>query len=249
MSGHYYCGAARQNLARYLDLLARQRVFETPILPHEARGFVEFCGPCNGDKGQSSCLGWRINVPQDRPISLGKFVEKKRAINIRVAAKHDYMRPIAQDSAAWRERPSQNANITIGVWDVSGKEVQLARHHFDLANPKQHGSVWHLQQGGNGFGDGLETPRWTTIPMDLVLTLDLIVYNYAHDRWVKLQSDGSYVSAIIEAEDLVQSAWVRSIAAMMDTPQQRRVTMLRLLDNEWLPGWRPILDPRPVPVS
>lgn len=249
MTGHYYCGAAQQNLIRYLALLGSQGIFETPVLAHEARSFVELCRPCSEGKGQTHCLGWKVNVPQDRPISLGKFVEKKRALSIRVAAKHDYSRPSPQGESEWRERSSQAANVTMGVWDVSGKEVQIARHHFDLANPKQHGSVWHLQQGGNGFGNGLETPRWATLPMDLVLTLDLIVFNYAHTRWMKLQNDGTYVSAILEAEDLVQSAWVRSVSAMLDSPRQRRVTMLRLLDNEWLPTWQPMMDPRPVPVS
>jgi hypothetical protein len=179
---------------------------------------------------------------------LGPFKDHKRAVNVRLYTQHDYRRAVPETATQWEQTPIAEANVTVEVWDVSEQQRGLSRHHVDLANVKQHGSVWHLQTNGNGFADvRLDMPRWVTPPMDLVLAIDLILYNYSHDLWMELQRDGTYRKSVIQSETLVLTAWVQVLASLFSpSHKNRQVTLLRQLDNEELPGWLPPWNPRPA---
>lgn len=244
---NYTCERARQQMLRVVDGLKQARVINRPPSVEQIHRMTRGCEPCTTGAKPGECLGWRIVVPPEEPIVLGPFADKGTAVKLRLSCDVSYARSAAQGPDDWRLYPVSEANVGVEVWDKH-ESVALTRHHVDLGNPRQHGPVWHLQAGGRGFGDiRLDMPRWVTMPLDLVLTIDLMVYNYNHGAWRGLQKNGTYRGAVLVSEELLQSAWIQKVREWTAKPAiDRSVTLLRALDNETLQGWEPLWNPRPT---
>jgi len=218
---------------RIIQAMARKRLIQSPPAQGSVLQFTEICKPCSEKRPAKYCLGWKTVIPEQHPLRLGQFLDKKTPLHIELSAQLDYRRDGSANVDEWQADPLRSANITIKVVPEGGGHDGSVRYHLDLANAGQEGSIWHLQVGGKGDKlVRLDLPRWGSGPMDVTLALDTIIYNYRYSAWVYLQRDGMYRRTIMESEDLIMRAWYAKIAGHFSLPAEKRSgSILALVDN------------------
>lgn len=251
----YYCERAKIEFDRVLSLLQTHRLLAaaSAVGPGDAARFIRHCDPCTRAKKQKQCLGWHLVIPRDRPITLGDF-ELGRRVQIDIEVDCRFHRPAPARADSWRSAPAASADLGVLIYDADSPapkhERLLERHHVDLANPGQPGPVWHLQLGGNVPGDAqhptgwLEVPRWHVLPVDFTLLTDLVIFNFAYDKWLKLHADPTWTMAVKKAEDLMYPSFAELFCNHMSrSATERKWTLGQLLDNQSHTQAR--WDPRP----
>lgn len=234
------------HLVKVVDALSRERVLNAAPARSQLLAMTKKCTSCESNGPHGRCLGWSTEVPLKQAFSLGPFSDRSKVFQVRVAARLDFERHRAMSSTEWETWPLEHANVTVSLVEV-GSDLLIRRQHFDLANLDQEGPVWHLQIGGTGSGEGkMDLPRWITPPMDLALTLDLLVYTYSRAKWKRLQMMAGYRRAILTSEALVQRSWIGKFSSEVDRPSNNRSqTLLRIMDNASEPDWPSVWNPRP----
>ena len=79
----------------------------------------------------------------------------------------------------------------------------MLRVHFDLANPKQPGSEYHVQVGGKSlqeelhwFPKSLAVPRLLHMPVDLMLASELVAATFYQSDFRDIRREGSWTGSI-----------------------------------------------------
>ena len=215
MSGsNLHCRQAADDLVRILSELRRRELVKGPVSDETVRHALYQCQPCRG-RGASrrKCLGWKGSFNQATAIEI-PFEVEARHVTAKVSGFFDFRRPKRQN---WQDLPAAAVTFSIELWEVTDSEP-CARHHIDLANPSQAGPVWHLQMGGLASGEGrnkahswLKIPRWPTLPMDMILVLELAIYNFRHEAWVDLRTTNPWRDIIKRSEKLMHHHYVERL--------------------------------------
>jgi hypothetical protein len=230
---HYSCDRAAKSLVELVRLLADAKILGAPPGEGLVRECVQRCGPCNNGKGVRRCEGWHTVVDRGvlsfRPLTF----PGDRLIRLDLSGDHSFRRSAPSKRDAWEERPLTSSTVTLEIVDVN-EEALIERFHFDLANPGQAGSVWHLQYGGNpapGLGalptSWLDVPRWPSPPAELALAAEMITYNFYPAEWEALTERGEWLRLIFDAEELVMSHFVREMGRYFQRDRDER-------DGTWL---------------
>lgn len=241
----YTCHRATKQLGQAVRLLAAHGILQ--VAPDEGliRQCVRRCSACERDKGAKRCLGWQTVV--DRGVlALGPVTYVGQSpLRLEVSATCSFQRSAPARADKWRKRPVASSTVVLEIFDIESDGL-LERHHLDLANRDQRGTAWHLQYGGNptaGVPDlptsWLREPRWPVAPVDLILLLELVAYNFFPDAWARLNEDGEWLHLIWAVEDLLVSHYARFIDAHFACRADlREGTWLGVQDNSRF-------DPRP----
>lgn len=133
--------------------------------------------------------------------------------------------------ADWQLAPAGKATYAIELRKAVD-DVLCARQHLDLANPDQHGSVWHLQLGGLATGglrhkelEWLDVPRWPALPMDMILVLELVIYNFHNEDWLELRRMNPWRRIVKNSELLMHRCYFERF---------REYCNRREADDSWL---------------
>lgn len=234
----YTCDRATKQLTRVVRLLAAQGILQ--VAPDEGliHQCVRRCTPCRRGKGPRRCCGWQTVVERGLlalgPVSYGG----RPALRLDVSADCSYQRSQPARAEEWRKRPVGRSTVVVEIFEIESDEL-LERHHVDLANPRQLGTVWHLQYGGNPSGavedlptSWLKEPRWPIGPIDVTLLLELLTYNFFPAQWDELNGEGEWLRLIWTAEDLLVSHYAHHIKAHFERAADlRQGTWLAEQDN------------------
>ncbi len=197
------------------------------------------CKPCRDGRSRN-CSGWSIE---------GRFdfrqceIKKNYIYPVVVGRFSTAGNPSPEQADRWLERPVSEASCAVEVWSLRDHKM-LARHHVDMANRQQHGPVWHVQYGGKSSGgerscnEWLDLPRWPTVPMDIILTLELVAYNFFHEEWKRLCKRGSWRGVIKRTEGLILGHYYRRMGSYHNQEGAGHSWLAYQCNSEW--------NPRPV---
>jgi hypothetical protein len=137
---------------------------------------------------------------------------------------------------------------TLEIFDVTDESL-LERHHIDLANRGQQGTVWHYQYGGHPAGgipdlptSWLEVPRWPIFPIDLTLLLEAISYNFFPVEWERLNESGEWLRLVCSAEELAVSHFAAHVTQHFSRAAEHRDRTWLSAQDDQSSGF----DPRPA---
>ncbi len=124
--------------------------------------------------------------------------------------------------SGWQRAPVADATFPIELRKIANDEL-CARHHLDLANLDQPGPVWHLQLGGLAAGvqrhkelEWLDVPRWPALPMDMILVLELAIYNFRNSDWLELRKTNPWRDIVKRSEQLMHRRYLERLKEYWD---------------------------------
>ncbi len=206
------CRQAADDLVAVLGTLRARGLTKSPISDETIRRCIVSCQPCRkGTATSRKCLGWRGNFNANTAVVI-PFVIDRNELVATVTGEFSFEQRIApKRMAGWQFAPTAKATYAIELRKVIGDDL-CARHHIDLANPDQDGSVWHLQVGGLAAGDQrhrelrwLKVPRWPALPMDMVLVLELAIYNFRNEQWLELRKTNPWRDIVKRSEKIMHT--------------------------------------------
>jgi hypothetical protein len=204
------CRQAAEDLVEILSVLHERDLIKSPISDDIVRSSLVSCQPCRGKKPKSrKCLGWAGSFHETTAIEI-PFTIAKNGVVARVSGKFSFERRTASRKlAGWQFAPMASASFAIELRRAVNNDL-CARHHIDLAELQQTGPVWHLQLGGLAAGEDrhkelgwLKVPRWPALPMDMILVLELAIYNFRHEVWLDLRETNPWRTIVKRSEDLM----------------------------------------------
>ena len=241
----YTCGRATKGLVQLIHLLGNERLLQAQPDDGYVHQWLRRCDPCRKGDGPKRCLGWQLTVERGflafGPISTAG----KPTMRLDISARCGFQRDKPGRQGQWCARPMAHSNVVVEVFDVAD-ETLLERHHIDLANRGQAGPTWHFQYGGNAEGglpdlttSWLQEPRWPIAPVDMTLLIELLVYNFFPEQWLKLNGQGEWLQLMWDAEQLVVSHFAQHMARHFEKDVSTR-------DRTWLAAQdNADFDPRP----
>ncbi len=204
------CRDAADDLVAILGALRRRGLITSPISDETVRNTLRQCQPCRGKRpNPRKCRGWRGSFRGNRAVVI-PFTIGKNDVVATVGGEFSFERRTASKKLSdWQSAPAAHATFWIEIKKAVSDEL-CARHHIDLANPSQLGPVWHLQLGGLASGEQrhrelewLDIPRWPTPPMDMVLVLELAIYNFRNEHWRNLRTSNPWRDIVKRSERLM----------------------------------------------
>jgi hypothetical protein len=241
----YNCSGAAEELAAVAALLSEAGLLQVPIDPDLVKGCIHPCQSCRKSKNSRRCTGWKIKINRGL-LSLGPIDYHGRVLRIDLSTEASYQRAEKAKAEVWQQAPLATSVVTVEVFEIRGEKL-ISRSHLDLSNPAppgaprseaQEGPVWHLQFGGNPAGDveptpasWLKVPRWPIAPMDLLLTVELVVFSFFPEKWMKLNRNGTWIRAMLWAENLVLRHYSDQLAKHFERVSRDR-TWLTEQDNQ-----------------
>jgi hypothetical protein len=122
------------------------------------------------------------------------------------------------------------------VYDRLTEGRVMLRCHFDLANPGQPGPEYHLQFGGNSWGnelcwfpESMNLPRLPYPPMDLVLVCQLIAANFYWDEYVGFRETSEWKNALRRSHEYLLKDYYEGCLGALDQDL--------LVDHLWNPSY------------
>ncbi len=205
------CHQATADLVALLDTLRKKGVITSPLTDEIVRKNLHWCKSCLKKPNSRKCLGWSGKFRGAAEIEIPATVKKNKVV-ARISGAFSFKRRTAPKKLdGWQPAPATEATFAIEVRKVIGNEL-YARHHIDLANPNQPGPVWHLQLGGltadehrSKVHEWLDVPRWPILPMDMVLVLELAIYNFRNEEWSELRGRNPWRHIVKRSERLMHS--------------------------------------------
>ena len=240
------CRQAADDLVAVLRTLRDRSLITSPISDEIVRKSLRLCQPCRGERPKSrKCRGWKGGFHAATAIEI-PFAINRNDMVARVSGTFNFeQRTAPKNLTGWQRAPAASATFSIELRKVANDDL-CARHHIDLANPNQRGPVWHLQLGGLSAGDRrhkelnwLKVPRWPALPMDMVLVLELAIYNFRNEHWVELRRTNPWRHIVKRSERLMHKHYFERLGEYCNQHEA---------DDSWLAyqcnqtsGW----DPRP----
>lgn len=169
-------------------------------------GVVNACAPCRAASSQvrpKKCQGWRLDFWGNAALRLAPTDVDGRLVNAVLEG------GLVVGPLSGQIREIERVNFAISVKDPLQDKL-LTRQHCDRANPNQPGSVWHMQLGGlpsirsqRPEYEWLDLPRWPSLPIDFMLAVEVLTYNFQWETWCDLRQDSGWQGWVKESEDLV----------------------------------------------
>jgi hypothetical protein len=165
---------------------------------------IRMCDSCRGNRPASRrCLGWALELRDSTILHLGPLEEPKgRLVRIEVGGFFDFRRA---SPGGWVDSPLKSSSASVRVIDASD-DTPIVRHHVDLAAVGQPGPVWHYQAADLG-GGRLDVPRLPCAPLELMLLVELLLYNFAWEDWNSLRGTNPWRDWIKRSEALILPSW------------------------------------------
>lgn len=177
-------------------------------------GVLTACAPCRATTSTvrpKKCQGWSLNFYGENALRLmpvdveGRPVSAQLEGHLRVGELSGVQRAVDLGSFAISVQHSTDGHL-------------ITRQHCDRANPGQPGSIWHIQLGGlpsersaRPQWEWLDVPRWPALPVDFMLAVEMLVYNFRWAFWDDLRHDAAWQTWVKESEDLVLSPYVKQL--------------------------------------
>lgn len=185
-------------------------VWETALTP---------CRSCRSRQRSSThraCRGWHFSAWGRHGVVFSPTPsDQGPSIRATLEGTFSTVRPESW-SGDWRSSPSAECTAAVTLHDALTDRF-LCRQHLDLANPKQPGSVWHLQLGGvHGGGDkealrSIAMLRWPTSPIDFLLALEMCLFLFHGEAWEDIRRRDPWRSNVKSSEDLVLSHYADAL--------------------------------------
>ncbi len=220
------CRDAAEDLVAILRHLRELKLITSPVSDEHVTRSLRLCQPCRGKRpSPRKCRGWRGSFHEGSAVVI-PFARDKNEVVATVSGKFSFERRTAPKKLTeWQLAPAASATFSIEIRKAVDDEL-CARHHIDLANPDQVGPVWHLQLGGLAAGDRrdrelewLDVPRWPALPMDMILVLELAIYNFRNEYWRKLRASNPWRDIVKRSEQAWGPVWeLRSRAVLLRGP-------------------------------
>ena len=214
-----HCRQAADDLIAILSILRERDVITSPVSDVSVHGSLTWCQPCRGKRPNSrKCQGWRGTFHETTAVEI-PFTISRNEIVARISGHFSFERRTPPKRlAGWQSAPASSASFAIELRRVANNDL-CARHHIDLANPSQAGPTWHVQLGGLATGERrhkelewLDVPRWPALPMDMVLVLELAIYNFCHERWKELRATNPWRDIVKRSEELMHSHYLERLS-------------------------------------
>lgn len=211
------CRQAVDDLVAILDILSREEIITSPVSVEVVRTALSSCKSCRGQKPKPrKCCGWSGSFHGTTTIEM-PFEVKGRYLVAKVGGKFNFKRRSTHGRRRlkdWQSAPIVDASFSIEISQATAADPEV-RHHIDLANPDQHGPLWHLQMGGLSSSEArdkslewLDVPRWPVLPMDMILVLELATYNFQHEAWIELHEKNPWRDIIKRSERLMHQHYL-----------------------------------------
>lgn len=195
------CSQAAASLLGMTQILHDQGFTSSRLMRDQLPNVLARCKPCQSGK---PCTGWRISLRNKSAVRFLPLPYQGKTLSVTVEGSFNSERTKPGDVEL---RPMKTSKVAIVVEEAGQR---IARSHVDLAEPTQHGPVWHLQVGGLSSADHarpiyewLDVPRWSTPPFDWVLATEMALFNFAFDRWRKLKKMAQWKDIVKRSENLL----------------------------------------------
>jgi hypothetical protein len=206
------CRTFEEDIIRSIGLLRERDIVEASLSDEMVKSSLRRCKSCKKGVSGKRCSGWLIELLHNKAIHFVPTRHKEGS----------WLRGVV--TGRFRAEVSQKdrlrhveATCAIEVWKISEKTWMLeedgpcTRHHLDLANPGQDGPAWHLQSGGLHSNRGsmpyewLDVPRWPSLPMNLILVMELAVYSLFPEKWQELRTTSPWRDIVKRSELLMMA--------------------------------------------
>ncbi|MEN8218424.1 MAG: hypothetical protein ABFS56_19050 [Pseudomonadota bacterium] len=182
---------------------------------------------------------WKYTIEASEPIDFVPIAGKK----LEQIAPRLYLTVAVKPQARSELPPFTRLVTVIEVWDILKNELQ-SRWHLDLANRKEDGSyqagpLFHLQGGGHQPRSHrkeelkVSIPRWTTPPMELILTCEMIIANFYPDKWEKISTQKKWLELIHAAQQLCYPVYFQRVQNCLSSGGRRQSVLKTLWAKEW----------------
>jgi len=217
----YHCHVVEEDLVRSVEELRRRNLVQPSLSNEVLKRSFRKCTSCSKRSASRKCSGWEFELFGNNAIHLrqtqvdGHWVQGvvTGTFEFKKTPKDDIPRPV-------------RAICALEIWRFSEEEGRVAentpysRHHLDLANRSrpgtevsndQLGPVWHLQIGGRHSRAGrmpnewLDVPRWPSLPMNLILVMELAIYSLFPEAWQDLRMKNPWRDIIKRSEFLMMT--------------------------------------------
>lgn len=232
------CLRARDDLEGALDFWSEAGVVIQPARGQVVR-LLRSCRSCRTSGKDKRCTGWRADFKGNTAVLFTPTEVRSGWVQPAVTGYFDCRR---KELGKWDDKPVAEGTFAV---EVRGRDRQLlGRSHVDLANAGQPGPVWHLQSGGKPPGETvgeteISLPRWPSYPMDVVLVLELVLFNFYWDKWSQLRARNPWREAVRNSEDLVLTPYRQRFNDYWRTRSSRHSWLAHQCNQT--SGW----DPRP----
>jgi hypothetical protein len=206
---NWSCSRAEDRVAYIADVLLGRQLIERWVSKDDIGAVFDRCKSCRGRRpAAAKCCGWVISFRGPKALRFLPVEIDGRRVRVSLEGVFSFRRSAPADERSWTDGPLQTSNAYVIVEEEGSSQI-LTRQHLDLADFCQPGTVWHLQLGGYPGAAverpkyaWLDVPRWPAPPVDFVLFVELITFNFMWDSWRRIAEMGGWRESIQEAEDL-----------------------------------------------
>lgn len=248
-------GDLAQDISRLKEAIQYLLLSESLSVLDSAFSQLQSCSERSGGRRGRRSVKWEMIIPSRRSL---RFVLSRdhpklqpdifcKVVGVgnqswQVEAQHFVLRvwSLCRD---WSYRPEVDAQEVATKLDTRGTpERVLMRFHFDKADPKAPGPLFHLQAGGNPEEEDrelcwlhpkIEAPRLAIPPMDLVLLCQLVIANFFHEDFIMLEKTPEWRNLVRRAQKRVLTEYYATCHSCVSAPeiQEEKSLLVRLWNS------------------
>jgi hypothetical protein len=186
------CVSLTQQIDRWFRVLGTCGV----DVPNSAEYCFQRCSECRskGTTKKKRCRGGNLKIDTNNAI---RFTSMHGNLPIRATV---------TAATQWSDSSSPFPKRHSVEVEVSSEGRLSYRAHLDLATDSSREPLFHLQAGGFRVDKKVEEKhfhflRWPTIPLDLVLVTELILYTFQPEIWEKVHRNSEFLQAVKTSEE------------------------------------------------
>jgi hypothetical protein len=204
------CKWASDHISFVRSELGRLRLLRYWGVPDGGGPCLNRCVGCRNN--HNYCKGWRFSFSGPNAMRFTP-TRLRRGTTVNVVFEGDFnfqREAVPTRPEDWTSKPARSMTTAIVLETEAGQPI--TRQHLDLANPGQPGPLWHLQLGGVPMKGtaltGIDVPRWPGWPVDFLLMVELVLFNFFPAQWVEAQRSPAWKAALQQSEKLVLSHYI-----------------------------------------
>jgi hypothetical protein len=203
------CIEAAECVSYVSEELASRGLISGWVSGEEVDSILTRCSSCRGRKPSvKKCRGWCLNFTEAKTLQFIPLDNGKGSlVQLAVRGFFDFRR---KNPGVDSRDPLAGCSAMVTISDAMSGQL-LIRHHVDLANQKQHGSVWHYQVEDLIANSRLDRPRIPALPIDFILFIELLLYNFANQSWGELRRTNPWRDWVKRSETLVLAAYAKRL--------------------------------------